>query len=320
VSYDRAVLADPAAEDHSSLNFYCNAATCLLDTLATDARFAKSSLVDASRRALEYWQTAAARRPEQKAVDAAMDIHVLGTVGAVLFRAGGLSDQQLCKELTRLAESDQGLLANYYLFYLASTLWRAGYNVRFVPEESAQTPDLEATKDGRTVFVEATVKEPKRPPTTSAEVDNLFKDVLEVKRQKFTDPRFFPGMIALDATPIGDTVAAGGRGVKLREHLLEKEPSGQEWYPVYLDADFLKWPENSDSIVGHAVRQFSFIDPAKYHVTQCLVTRVRATVVGEDSVSFPKEHLLLVRRGDESTVLRELATKVYVVEQKPPDA
>jgi len=234
--YDERIIADPSAENTSTLEFYRHAVGYLLHVLKRDPYLSSSLLATAGERALNFWSLSPQDRQQSKVADAAMDLHVLGTIGKAVFRCGGIDNPQLRKELIRLVETEYGLLANYYLFYVAGTLGAAGYGVQFVSEEpkkGARTPDLLASKADRRAFVEATVKEPVRAIHSTEQLGHVIRDVFEEKRRKFMDVRFTPGLIAFDATPIANRAGQSdlAPGVRLQERLLESDAAGQ-LYPV----------------------------------------------------------------------------------------
>jgi hypothetical protein len=324
---DGAMLDDPANEENMPFDYVANATAHLLNIVRANSQLRSSPLHAQLLSLMEFWNAAPEGREKGRAVDAFVDLAYFGTVGKALWYLRGKNDPQLQRELERLATVPGALIGNQYLFYIAGTLAAKGYDVSFVPEKGKQgkkTPDLRASKNGKTVWIEANAKQPKRLIDTPAKLWQLIRDIINEKKQKFADPTYWPGLITADISPAQHLVNENGTipRLKLREDLCR--PLGASLadgfiYPLYADDEWHTQPENQGNVFAYAVDEFSRIDRAKYGVTQCLITITRRVWHDGHQLALPKGHQLLVHRLSEADALLELSRHIYMVDSKTDD-
>jgi hypothetical protein len=97
--------------------------------------------------------------------------------------------------------------------------------VGFVPEAGKQnrkTPDLWADKNGKRILIEANAKQPVRTIDSPEREWQLIRDILEEKKQKFSEAIYAPGLIVADVSPITHRINKPGIGLRLRRIATEK--------------------------------------------------------------------------------------------------
>ena len=233
---DESILQDPTNEENASLEYYFHATAHLLNLMHADAKLRSSPLYKQVMSLVEFWDADPSDRNNAKAYDAALDTHLVGTVGKALWYLWDKDDPQLRKEMLRLAYDDEALVGTQYLFYIAGTLAAKGFNVSFVLEQGkqgAKTPDLMAEKDGQKIWIEANAKQPKRTIDTPEKIWQMIRDIIEEKSQKFSDSQYSPGMIVADISTAYHLVNENGTVpfLKLREDLCQ--PLGESLADSY---------------------------------------------------------------------------------------
>jgi hypothetical protein len=318
---DEAVLNDPANEESDAFEYWINATAHLLNVLHADSNLRGTALHGQLLSLIAFWDAKPEERNNEKAMDAFLDLAWFGAVGRALWHLRGSKDAQLRLELERLATDPEVLVGNQYLFYIAGTLAAKGYAIEFVPEKGKhgkKTPDLKASKSGKSIWIEANAKQPKRVIDTPERLWQLIRDIIAEKKQKFTDPAYAPGMIVADISTAYHLVNETGTApvLKLRGDLckpLGKTIQDGFVYPLYADPDWHKQPENQGNVFAYLVDEFAAIDRAKYHVAQCLITITRRVWRDGRQVAFPKGHQLIVHRSVEPDAMLDLSRHVYVV-------
>lgn len=324
IKVDESILNDPSNEIKDSLGYYVNAAAHLLKVLSSDKKLRSSELFKFNEKVLDYFHSEPAnRRDRNLARIRAEDISVLGTVGKVLWYLDITKDYQLRKELLRLANERNALVGNYFLFYLAGTMAAKGFAVTFVLEQGKnqqKTPDFLAEKNGRRIWIEANAKQPTLPVNTPEGLKRLIRDIIGEKCQKFTNPKFSPGMIVADISTVDYLMNEGGtnKGLRMRRNLMKPFGTASDGflYPLYADPDWDSQPENQGNVFAYLVDEFSRIDRSKYHVYQCMVTITRQVIQVDGTIQFPKMHQLIVHKDAEQEALAELSNQAYVIDSK----
>lgn len=321
-SVDLAILAVPGNEEANALQYWLNACAYLLNCLMQDNEFNRTALCDRLKDLVNFWRTKNLVAAGDDLEDAALDLSYFGPVGKAVWYLSGRKDAQFRKELMRLAVAPDEVVGNQYLFYIAGTLAAHGYEVGFVPEggkDNKKTPDLWAEKTGRRTWIEANAKQPKRDVDTPEKVWQLIRDVIEEKKQKFTDAAYDPGLIVADISPISTQVNTPGTLgsaplISTREGVCHSlNPSGGLICRLYDDPDWTSRPENQNNIFAFLVQEFTSVDRSRYHLSQCLVTISRRVVRVGNVLAFPRQHQLIVHRRAETAALTELSRHVYVV-------
>lgn len=132
---DESILQDPTNEETASLDYYFHATAHLLNLMHADAKLRSSPLYKQVMSLVEFWDADPSERNNAKAYDAALDTHLVGTVGKALWYLWDKDDPQLRKEMLRLAYDEEALVGTQYLFYIAGTLAAKGFDVSFATIE-----------------------------------------------------------------------------------------------------------------------------------------------------------------------------------------
>lgn len=321
---DAAVLDDPSNQEKKPFVHYVQAVAHLMNVLHATPELRKSWLYDQVASLISFWHADPRDRNNEKAHDAFLDLAWFAPVGQALWHMRAKNDAQLRRELERLATDPEVLVGNQYLFYIAGTLASKGHDITFVPEkgnEGKRTPDLRATRGGKSIWIEANAKQPKRTIDTTEKLWQLLRDIIEEKKQKFEDPAFAPGMIVADISTAHHLVNEAGirPSLKLREDLCR--PLGASiddgfLYRLYEDAEWHMQPENQGNVFAYITELFAAINRQRYHVSQCLITITRQIWRDGRLVAFPRGHQLIVHRSAENDALIDLSRHVYVVDSK----
>lgn len=218
---DEGVLGDPANEETDSLGYYFNATAHLLNVLYSEDKLRRSPMAEQVMALVRFWDAEPSDRDNTKAHDAAIDAHLFGVVGKALWCLWKRDDPQLRRELQRLASDPEALVGTQYLFYVAGTLAAKGFAVSFVAEQGKhgeKTPDLHAVKGDQQIWIEANAKQPKRVVDTPEKIWQMIRDIIEEKSQKFSNPKYSPGMIVADISTAYHLVNENGTApfLKLR--------------------------------------------------------------------------------------------------------
>jgi hypothetical protein len=158
---------------------------------------------------------------------------------------------------------------------------------------------------------------------TPEKIWQMIRDIIEEKSQKFSNPKYSPGMIVADISTAYHLVNENGTVpfLKLRSDLcrrLGKDLSEGFIYRLYEDDEWESHRENQGNVFAYLVDEFSRIDRTKRHVAQCLITITRQILRDGRQIAFPKGHQLVVHRDAEAQALLDLSRHVYVVDSKPP--
>lgn len=154
----------------------------------------------------------------------------------------------------------------------------------------------------------------------------MIRDILEEKKQKFSEAIYAPGLVVADVSPIAHRINKPGTVnaaplVKTNADCCRPLSGGGFLCRLYDDPDWASRRENRDNIFAFnrdnifafLVQEFAAIDRSKYHVNQCLVTISRRVVITGNNVAFPRQHQLIVTRRAEASALTELSRSVYAV-------
>ena len=207
----------------------------------------------------------------------------------------------------------------------------AGYSIQFVSERNNKTPDFSASKNGKILYVEANAKQPKMPVDNPQKMQRLIQAIIEEKRQKFIDPKFWPGVIVADISPAHFWVNEHGLQpvFQLLEALVEPDrksllvqsqgphgptyiPSGFQ-YPIYKDRGFFSRKYNNGNFLHYLASEFSKIDLSETQIIQCVLSITRHAQRVGGSVSFLKGHQVLMRKGYENLAFSEVCPHRYIV-------
>lgn len=319
---DATILNDPSNEEKDPFEYFVQAVAHLWNVLHADPHLRKSKLHDQIASLMSFWDGDPKDRNNEMANDAFLDLAWFAPVGRALWHLQSKKDAQLRLELERLATDPEVLVGNQYLFYIAGTLASKGYDIEFVPEkgnEGKKTPDLRATREGRSIWIEATAKQPKRTIDTTEKLWQLLRDIIDEKKQKFEDPAFEPGMIVADISTAHHLVNETGTRplLKLRADLCR--PLGASIqdgfvYRLYEDDEWHLQPENQGNVFAYITDLFAAINRDRFHVSQCLLTITRQVWRDGKQVAFPRGHQLIVHRSAEGDALTDLSRHVYVVD------
>ena len=318
---DEAMLSNPSIEDGpGALDYYLNACGYLFNVLHGDLKLRQSPFTVLLEQVFEFLLLDPKQRKRDEAEEAAKWVVVCGVVGKALWFLRDKDSPQMRRELARLANDPRRMVvANQFLFYIAGSLAADGYDIEFVREEGnagVKTPDLRATKDGNSTWIEANAKDPVRAVDTALKISQMMRDVFEEKKLKFSDARFSPGMIVADISPADHLVNETGTPprISLLPNLVRPLPGGGFLYRLYEEPEWKTRPENIGNVVSYVTDEFSQIDRTRYHVYQCLIAMTRRVFKSHEGLlAFPKYHLLVVDRSAEKDALMQLARIVYVV-------
>ncbi len=205
------------------------------------------------------------------------------------------------------------------LFYIAGTLAAKGFNVSFVPEQGKQgtkTPDLLAKKGGRKIWIEANAKQPKRTIDTPKKIWQMIRDIIDEKSQKFSDPKYSPGMIVADISTAYHLVNENGTVPFLKLRLNLCRPFGRSLsegfiYPLYEDAEWKQHKENQGNLFAIwltilADRSYQAVDHVSNITRQSCTTTYGCfsrKVTSSSYIGMP-----------ETAALTELSKIVYVID------
>jgi len=185
-SVDEIILDDPSNEETCALDYYLNSCAHLLNVLHADPKLCRSGLAGLlKQKVFAVLETDPSERDERRAEEAAKWLALFGVVGKALWFLRNKNDVQLRRELTRLATDPQQVVGNQYLFYIAGTLAAKGYGVQFVTEQAGsalKTPDLCASKLGKSTWIEANTKSPITPVDTAERLAWMVRDIVAEKK------------------------------------------------------------------------------------------------------------------------------------------
>jgi hypothetical protein len=313
------ILNDPSNEEGSiALDYYLNACAYLLNVLNANPKLRRSELAGLLQRVLAFFDMDPSERDNSGAIEQARWLGLFGVVGKALWFLRDKENPQLRRELKRLATEPLQIVGNQYLFYVAGTLAAKGYDIEFAKEQrkrKIKTPDLRASKAGKSTWIEANTKSPTIAADTPQRLAWMARDIIAEKKTKFSDPAYCPGLIVADISPANFLVNETGTfpHMKLDQKIVAPLPNGGSVCRLYDDPGWSACPENSGNVVRYVLDEFSQIDRSKYHVFQCLITVARRAYVSTSGIAFPKFHLLLVDRSAEQDALFDLARWIYVV-------
>jgi hypothetical protein len=312
---DAELLSDWRNEELNPHHYAYFACASLANWVEADGDLRNGRLHQHLTEQLAYWETDLRDRDRTQAKAHYMDLHLLSFAGRTVFRKHGLVERQLRRELRRLSDDPNQIVGTQYLFYMAAVLLERDFEVSFVPEErDARTPDLEARKAGRHVFIEANAKQPYRPPMAPGEVQRALQTAIDEKKLKFADPRFSPGMLVVDVTMQYTVPNETGlvRLVKWHSDALSQQ-DGANVVRLERDPGWSSRPENTGNIVSYLLDAFASIDRTRYHVQQALLTITRDAWYSGNEMTVPTAHLLVLERGAESNALFEITKLAYVL-------
>jgi len=321
IPVDETILANPANEETNALPYWIEACAYLFNLIIGDPDLSRLPIGDQLHALLSFWRTKRLSAARADLEDAALDLSYFGPVGKAVWYVTDKKDSQFKRELMRFATDAASAVGNHYLFYIVGTLAANGYKVGFVPEAGKQnrkTPDLWTDKNGKRIWIEANAKQPVRTIYSPEREWQLIRDILEEKKQKFSEAIYAPGLIVADVSPIAHRINKPGTVnaaplVKTNANCCQPLPGGDFLCRLYDDPDWASRPENRDNIFAFVVQEFAAIDRNKYHVDQCLVTISRRVVITGNNVAFPRQHQLIVTRRAEASALTELSRSVYAV-------
>jgi hypothetical protein len=289
----------------------------MVTTLKDDSKLRKSRVYEDAQAVLAWFEMPKDKRPVPASTINPM-LYKLGTIGKALFFINAPIQGQLRSELTRF-DHDGNFIGNWYLLNIAGDLAVSGYKIDFLKESGGKTPDFSATKNGKTLYVEANAKQPKVPVDNPTKIQQMVRDIIEEKRQKFEDPQYWPGVIVADISPASYLVNENGlpNRFELRGDLCVPDktsiyPDAFE-YPVYKDQDFFDRPHNQGNFFHYLAQEFSQIDLAKTQVVQCILSIYRHANSQEGRTEFVKGNQLIIRKNFENLALKEIAPHRYIV-------
>jgi hypothetical protein len=219
-------------------------------------------------------------------------LFLYGPIGSSLFFCSRTAGGQLSKEVGRLLGRDlNSLVSNYFLFIIAANLESSGYRIAFVPETPGKkTPDLEVSKAGRTHFIEVTVK---RPYDEAKPISDSIQSGITEKQEKFTDPRFHPGIICIDIS----THANQNDTAEIDPKFLTSY-GGCKTYDLVADMGFWSNANNLASALAKNVSAFRAIDRPRCNVAVLFTAALRVVEFDPENrnCSHPRRANLIAER------------------------
>jgi hypothetical protein len=318
---DETILAHPGNEETDTLQYWIEASAYLFNFVIEDPDLARLPIADQLDVLLRFWRTRRLSAKQVDLEDAALDLSYFGPVGKAVRYVTDKKNPQFRKEFKRFATDPPSAIGYHYLFYIVGTLAANAYQVGFVAEAGKQTkktPDLWAEKGGKRTWIEANAKQPVRTIDSPEREWQLIRDILEEKKQKFSEAVYSPGLIVADISPIAHRINKpgtldGAPLVKTNKDCCQPLPGGGFLCRLYDDPEWAARPENRDNVFAFLVQEFATIDRSKYHVEQCLVTISRRVVSIGNNLAFPRQHQLIVTRNAEAIALTELSRSLYVI-------
>lgn len=257
--------ADRTLEEDEPTDYFVECCTFLDEFLDSRDDLSGEDIRQKVRQLLEWLYADPQDRNASCAEDVGIDLHLFGQVGkALYFLRNQLNTPQLREEVRRFFSDINQLRGNAWLFYVAGMMARAGFQVEFIEELgklALKTPDFHATRNGQRVFVEANARS--QAYTDINDIATLLWEVMHGdkkngKQLKFEDPRYDPGLIAVDASHCDLKANATGLPphVKLKADALVVQNSAGRIYDLTKDKSFFKEMENTGNIVEYAIRYF----------------------------------------------------------------
>jgi hypothetical protein len=312
-------LNNISEEETNTLDYWLDGTAYLLNVLRADPKLRTSYLVEELLALNEFMLSPPDERTFQKNAEAIRQLSNFGPVGKALWFLRKNDQPQLRKELGRLATEKGQFIGTQFLFYVAGTFAGHGFDIQFVPESKGQknkTPDLRATKNGKTIWIEANAKQPVREVNTPERLWQTIRDIVEEKKQKFSDQTYWPGLIVADISPVYEHMSTNSTAplISVDSHVCTPIPNGGFISRLYDDPDWAARQENQGNVFSFLVEEFAKIDRSRHGVMQCLVVISRRMEADGANFWFPRRHQLIVHRSNETDALIELSRSIYVVE------
>lgn len=327
--FDEKVISDLSIERYDTINYYKNCLGYLLQTLKVEKKLEESYVFTEALLLNNHFYP---YKAEQNPViaDIYERLHYIATIGKALFFINGNLDGQLKKELLRF-ENPNDRIGTWYLFHFAGELACNGYTISLIPERNNKTPDFSATKNGRTIYIEANAKQPRSPVDNPLKIQQMIQKIIEEKRQKFTDPKFWPGAIVADISPASYLVNEQGLPpvFELHESYIKadrgslftqsKGPNGISYLPSsyeYLiceDTTFFNRSQNNGNFLHYLSKEFSQINLHETQIIQCVLSATRHALRNNNVITFMKGHQLMVRQGYQHLALKEICPHRYII-------
>lgn len=312
-------LDNISEEETNTLDYWLEGTAYLLSVLRSDPKLRTSYLVEELMTLNEFMLSPTDERTFQTNAEAIRQLSNFGPVGKALWFLRKNDQPQLRKEFGRLATKKDQFIGTQFLFYVAGTFAGHGFDVEFVPESKGQkdkTPDLRTTKNGKTIWIEANAKQPVRNVDTPERIWQTIRDIIEEKKQKFSDQTYWPGLIVADISTVNEHMSTNSTAplISVRENVCMPLPNGGFICRLYDDPDWAVRPENQGNVFSFLVEEFAKIDRSRHGVMQCLVVISRRSETDGANFWFPRRHQLIVHRSSETDALVELSRSIYVVE------
>ncbi len=229
---------------------------------------------------------------------------------------------QFDKEIARLFVTMSEVRSNLWLFHTSARLAEARFQIEFIAETEAPTPDFLATRGDVRVFIEANTRTPVRRDI--AGIKNALWNLMHGdakssgKQVKFRDPQFDPGLIVVDISncDVHSNETGLPPHLKLRSDAILVQNELARIYDIPADPEFFDQPENTGNVVEFAVRYFHEMAAInRYHVRALLVGISMGVRTFEKGIlGAPKGSVMVVDSRYPQLALQELSRQIYLVD------
>jgi hypothetical protein len=204
---------------------------------------------------------------------------IYGPIGAFIYMNRMNTEPQFKKEFIRLLSPNDSITSNSHLFFMAYWFAKNGYKVGFVSEGKGKTPDLVATIDTTTIYIEANAK---RSDTSS--LNRMIEEAIVEKKQKFNSV-YKPGVIAVDigSKDLNEIKRISVERGKFTEDKLERNVM------IYDDKNFASDPSNASLV--ETIASFKSMDPN--FVPYLLVTQSNLLKFNLEQIENPIDVILI---------------------------
>lgn len=319
--HDPAIIEDVSREETDTIHYYVECMAFFDHYLSQDDKLKDMPLRKKVEELLEYWCDD--NRNPDCIEDASIDLLLFGMISQAIYFLQG-SSGQFKKELQRICSDLDHIRSNVWLFYTASKLKRAGFEIEFIKELGQKTPDYEARRGTDRLFVEANTR-----AQHYQKIDEVAQALWELlhgpsgrgKQLKFEEAGYDPGLIVFDVSHF-DLEANETRALPvldLRVSAFETQNADGFVYNTVKDPSFFLRPQNNGNVISYAIDYFQQVNKSKYKVRALLIGRCMRLARMKGGIAAPKDAVLIVDHRFRNLVVQDLAKAVYLVEPEPID-